>query len=220
MMIFPYEITGAIFDVDGTLLDSMKAWEGLAERYLISKGIEPENGLSQRLKTCTVSQAAEYYRERYGLNLSVDRIIAETNDIIRRFYENQAEMKPGVKELLGYLCNQNVKMCVATATDRELIVPALKRNGIFDCFSQILCGDDVKSGKDSPEIFYKALKILKTDVQTTWVFEDALHAAQTAKKAGLKVVCVYDKTSRQNQGELMDLADLYLKSFEELDLIR
>ena len=91
-MNFPSEITGAIFDVDGTLLNSMKVWEGLAERYLMSKGITPEEGLSQKLKTCTVSQAADYYRTNYGLDLSTDRIISETNDIIREFYENQAEM--------------------------------------------------------------------------------------------------------------------------------
>lgn len=219
-MNFPGKITGAIFDVDGTLLNSMKVWEGLAERYLMSKGIAPEKGLSQKLKTCTVSQAAEYYRTRYGLNLSAERIIAETNDIIREFYENQAEMKSGVKELLNEFSAMQVRMCVATATDRELIVPALKRNGIYDCFCAVLCGDDVKTGKDSPEIFYRAADILKTDVKTTWVFEDALHAAQTAKDAGFKVACVYDSNSHENQPELMKLSDLYLKSFDELDLIK
>lgn len=219
-MNFPSEITGAIFDVDGTLLNSMRVWEGLAERYLMSKGITPEEGLSQKLKTCTVSQAADYYRTHYGLDLSTDRIISETNDIIREFYENQAEMKPGVKGLLNKFSDMKIRMCVATATDRELIVPALKRNGIYDCFCAVLCGDDVKTGKDSPEIFYKALEILKTDIKTTWVFEDALHAAQTAKKAGFKVVCVYDNCSHENQPELVKLSDLYLKSFDELDLIK
>lgn len=219
-MKFPGKITGAIFDVDGTLLNSMKVWEGLAERYLMSKGIAPENGLSQKLKTYTASQAAEYYRTRYRLDLSPERIISETNSIIREFYENQAETKAGVKELLNEFTNMKIKMCVATATDKELIVPALKRNGIYECFCEVLCGDDVKTGKDSPEIFYKALDILKTDIKTTWVFEDALHAAQTAKNAGFKVACVYDSNSRENQPELMKLSDLYLKSFDELDLMK
>ncbi len=219
-MNFPFEITGAVFDADGTLLDSMKAWEGLAEKYLMSKGVIPEKGLSQKLKTCTVSQAAQYYREHYGLDLSPDRIISETNDIIREFYENHACLKPGVKELLEYFKTRNVKMCVATATDKDLINSALKRNGIYEYFLKVFGGDDVKSGKDSPEIFYKSLSFLNTDIKSTWAFEDALHAAETAKKAGFKVVCVYDSYSHKNQPELMKLSDLYLKSFDELDLIK
>lgn len=213
-------ITGAIFDVDGTLLDSMGVWQGLAERYLISKGIEPEKGLSEKLKTCTVSQAADYYRKRYGLMLAAEEIIRETNLIIKDYYSNQASLKPGVERLLTFLYQKGVKMCVATATDRELIVPALKRTGIDRFFSGMFCGDDVKTGKDSPEIFIKALELLGTDIASTWVFEDALHAAETARTAGFKVAGIYDTHTTQNQALLERTAHVYLKSFEELDLIK
>lgn len=212
-------ITGAIFDVDGTLLDSMGVWQGLAERYLMSKGIEPEKGLSEKLKTFTVSQAADYYRERYHLKLETAEIIRETNLIISDYYRNQASLKPGVGGFLEFLKKNGVKMCVATATDRELIVPALKRNGIDGYFSGMFCGDDVKTGKDSPEIFMKALELLGTDIESTWVFEDALHAAETARSAGFKVAGIYDCHTTQNPLLLRQTAHVYLKSFEELDLI-
>lgn len=212
-------ITGAIFDVDGTLLDSMGVWNGLAERYLLSKGIEPELGLSDKLKTFTVTQAAQYYREKYDLRLEAEQIIRETNMIISDYYRQRASLKPGVEALLRALKSKGVRMCIATATDRELIEPALKRTGIEGYFSRMFCGDDIKTGKDSPEIFIRALEHLKTDINSTWVFEDALHAAETARNAGFKVVGVYDKYTAQNP-LLKKAVDVYLKSFEELDLMR
>ena len=210
------KIEGAIFDLDGTLLDSMYIWDTIGGDYLRSLGIQPRESLNRTFKTMSLLQAAEYYRNEYGVTLSTDEIMDGVNRMIERFYFREVMAKAGIKDILERLKKAGVRMCVATATDRHLAEAALRRNGILEYFSGIFTCTEVGSGKDSPEIFNRALKHLGTPKQRTLVFEDALYAAKTAKSAGFTVVAVNDKSEAGHSDKIRSLADIYIDSFEEM----
>jgi len=208
-------IKGAIFDLDGTLLDSMFIWDTIGSEYLISRGILPEKGLNAKFKTMSIVQAAEYYQERYGITDSIEDIISGVNSMIEHYYSDIVPAKPGVEALLKKLESRGVKMCVATATDRYMVEAALKRTGLDSFFCGVFTCTEVGSGKDCPEIFEKALETLQTRRDETIVFEDALYAVKTAKKAGFHVAAVYDKSSEAEQEEIKKLSDFYITSYED-----
>ena len=209
-------IKGAIFDLDGTLLDSMYIWDNIGEDYLKSQGIEPRENLNETFKTMSLLQAAEYYQTQYGLQKTTDEIMADVNGMIEHFYIDLVVTKPGVAAFLAELNRRGAKMCVATATDKYLVEAALKRNGILDYFSEIFTCTEVGAGKDSPKIFLQALAHLGTELSKTLVFEDALYAIETAKKAGFPVCGVEDKAEEANRAIIQNMVDIYIHSYSEM----
>lgn len=210
------KIKGAIFDLDGTLLDSMYIWETIGSDYLASRGVIPEPNLNEKLKKMSIVQAAEYYQKVYGLNDGVEEIINGVNHRIEHFYASVVKVKPGIPELLSTLYEKRIKMCVATATDRYMAEAALKRNGIDKYFDGILTCTEVGSGKDSPKIFEKALQLIGTSKADTLIFEDALHAIETAKNAGFRVIGIYDPSSDNQKDKIKELCDEFITSYKEL----
>ncbi len=212
-------IRGAVFDVDGTLLDSMSIWETLGNDYLLSLGIEPRENLAERFQSYTTREAACYYRAEYGVKLSEEEIIAGINQMIADFYRYRAPAKPGVAEFLQELQSRNVKMCIATATDRHLVESALERCGILPYFGEIFTCNSVGHSKKEPDIYRHACAYLGTAKEETYVFEDAFHAAQTAARDGFPVIAVWD-SSEVNQEGLKAMAEGYLQSFTDIEAIR
>ena len=210
------KISGAIFDMDGTILDSMKIWESVASDYIMSLGKTPIEGLREILWPMSLMQSAEYMRECYGLSLSPEEIMEGIDGIIEDFYENTAPAKPGALELLKLLDSNGVKMVLATATNRRMVEAALRRTGMLRYFSEILTCTEVGFSKENPEIFLQANERLKTPKDETYVFEDALFAIRTAKNAGFKVVAVSDESSKQCAEEIRALADIYVNSLSEI----
>ena len=205
-------IRGAIFDVDGTLLDSMFIWRTIGERYLRSLGIEPRENLAETFKTFTLEQAAQYYIDHYGVHLSVAEITEGINRMIERFYFEEANLRSGAAEFLKKLEKAGVPMVIATATDRYLVEAALKRNGIRSYFKEIFSCTDYGS-KKQPHIYESAAAFLNTPIEDTWVFEDAFHAAETALRAGFPVLGIWDP-SEENQQGLQSVSQVYLKNFQ------
>lgn len=210
-------ITGAIFDVDGTLLDSMSVWDTIGEDYLRSIGYRPRENLNEVFKDMSLAQAARYYQTEYGVTLSVEEIAAGVNAMLEEFYRHKAPLKPGAGGSVRELYRRGVRLCIATATDRYLVEAALERCGVLSCFERIFTCTEVGQGKDRPDIFEAALRFLGTERSKTLVFEDALYAARTAKADGFPVAAVYDSHEKR-QEELKALADIYLTDFSEFDL--
>ncbi|MDD7131441.1 MAG: HAD family phosphatase, partial [Firmicutes bacterium] len=185
-------IKGIIFDFDGTLFDSMSIWDTVGDDYLRSMGREPEEDLKEKLKPLSLLQVAEYLKGRYSIELSVREIMDGIDRMVEDFYFHVAAPREGIIPLLEELVRRNIRMCIATATDRYLVEGALKRFGMERFFSDIFTCTEVGKGKDSPEIFRIAMARLETDRETTAVFEDAYHAVHTAKGDGFKVVVIRD----------------------------
>ena len=207
-------IKGAIFDLDGTLLDSMFIWDSIGEEYLRSLGKEPHEDLKETFMTLTLEEAAEYYREHYGVTLSVKEIVDGVNAMVEQAYKTKVTLKPGISEYLAWLKENGVRMCVATVTDRYLVEETLERLGVRYYFSEIFTCAEVGFGKDKPVIYQKALEHLGTEKRDTYVFEDLPFALNTAKTDGFPTVGVYDR-HEAHQDELKELADYYIFVFTD-----
>ena len=207
-------IKGAIFDLDGTLLDSMFIWDTIGEEYLRSLGKEPHEDLKETFMTLTLEEAAEYYRENYGVTLSVQEIVDGVNSMVEQTYRTKVTLKPGIPEYLAWLKEIGVRMCVATVTDRYLVEETLERLGVRHYFSEIFTCAEVGFGKDKPVIYQKALEHLGTEKKGAYVFEDMLFALNTAKTDGFPTVGVYDR-HEVHQDELKELSDYYVLDFTD-----
>ena len=207
---------GAIFDMDGTLLDSMPVWDTLSEAYLLGKDIRPPVDLYEIIRPLSVTKTAEYFRAQLGLTLSTEEIVGEINGSIADKYIHEVLLKPYVREYLQQLKEAGVRMCVATATAKPLAVAALTRTGILPYFDFVLTCPEAGLHKDTPAFFQQALVRLQTPREETVVFEDALYAMRSAKAAGLYVVGVSDPSASVLEKEIRRTADQYIQGFEEL----
>lgn len=205
-------LKAAIFDFDGTLFDSNYVWETAGERFFQSIGVAPKDNLQQEIRIMSLHQSACYIREEYRLPLSVEEIMEGINRTVENCYFHEVEPKTGVRAFLQQMQEAGVRMCIATATDRYLIEAALKRCNMLDFFDAIITCSEVGHGKDEPVIFRTALEFLGTDRSNTVIFEDALHAVQTAKADGFLTVCILDPYI-QEQEQLQTLCDCYLADF-------
>ena len=209
-------LKGAIFDFDGTLVDSMFIWETFGEDYLRSLGKEPKENLREIFATFTLEQAAEYYRQHYGVTLSVEEIVSGINEMVLQSYRRKVKLKSGVAEFLEKLKNQDVKMCVATVTDRFVVEEVLEGLGVRKYFSEIFTCSEIGCNKEKPDIYNKALEHLKTEKSETVVFEDAYYALMTAKNDGFIVAGVFDKHEK-NQVQIKANADYYITDYARFD---
>ena len=205
-----------IFDFDGTLFDSMYLWDTVAESYVRSRGKEPKPTVREEVRALSLLQAAEHLKKEYDLAETPEEIMAGIDGIIEHFYRDEVQPKPGVVPFLKELRAKGVDVCIATATDRYLIEAALRRCGIENLFDAIFTCSEVGHGKDEPVIFRRAMEHFGAQRGSTVVFEDAIHAIETAKKDGFTVAAVFDE-SEKRQDEVRALADCYITSFEHLE---
>ncbi len=206
------QIQGAVFDVDGTLLDSMPLWDTVGSDYLHSKGITPKPDMEERVRTMSMAQIAAYCQQEYGMKESARQIIDEINGMVLQKYQEEVLPKPGILQLLQKFHDMGIHLAVATASDRCLIEPALSRNGLLPYFEVFLTCTEVGAGKDSPKIFQLACEKLGTQPENTVIFEDSLYAMRTAKQAGFLVAAVFDKSAQGENTEIQLLADWYVQN--------
>lgn len=211
-------ITGAIFDMDGVLIDSMPVWENIDGIYLRGQGKEPEPGLTEILFTKTMHEAAEYMRETYQIPKTAEKITDEVIDLVRCCYREEIPAKAGALPFVRKLKEAGVHIAVATASDRELAEAALLRLGILEHVESIFTCKDAGAGKEtSPAVYLQALRSMGTEPAGTWVFEDVLHGIRTAKKAGFQTAGVYDASSEAHQELIQKEASMYLRDLTGFD---
>ena len=203
----------AIFDMDGTLIDSMVFWKNLATEYLSSKGVKqiPEDIL-ERIKPMTMSESAALFQQEFGLSGDPE---AEMNAMMDAHYRNDIPLKPGVREYLQTLRSRGVRMCVASATAEPLMEACLNRLGVRGCFAFLLSCETVGAGKSSPLVYQESAKRLNAAPSEIAVYEDALYAVETAKSAGYHVVGVYDDSAAKNWQTIACIADEVILNWEE-----
>lgn len=205
-----HDISAAIFDIDGTILDSSGIWADLGERYLRALGITPRPGLSEILAPMTMQESCQYLRESCGIPESVSEIRSGLLGIISRFYREECQLKPGAAKLLDILHRRGITLVLATAGNQELSRAALGRLGVLRYFSRIVTCDEYGS-KSRPDIFLAAAGIAGNPPERCAVFEDSLQAVRTASAAGFLTAAVRD-ISEPRQDELRSCADFYAES--------
>ena len=207
---------GAIFDLDGTLLDSMPFWENIGEDYLIERGKTPLPDIRAQFKRMTLEESSRYMKETYGLEESVEEISEGILSCIQDDYFTTIPLKHGVREALEVLRNRGIKMCVATASERICVEAALNRLGVLDMFSAVFTCSEVGAGKTQPDIFEVALEHLGIPREKTFVFEDTLHAMETASQAGFPIVAVQEPHALPDLSEIQQLCTTYLDDFTQM----
>lgn len=203
----------ALFDVDGTILNSMGAWENVGRRFLNEKGIETSKDFNNVLYPMTSMQAASYLKNHYQLNDSIQEILEAFHKDLHDYYIYDVQLKDGIIEVLDAFRTAQYSLYIATSSTRELVSQSFERLQIHDYFSGIFTSDELRIPKSQTD-FYKTISLkLETDPQDIVVFEDNPDAAKAAKALGMKVVGIYDKHCR---GNLEEEVDTYITNWEDL----
>ena len=204
----------AIFDLDGTLLDSMSIWSNLCHEFLLRHNIDQDIDLDGKLGVISMRNALEYVINEFSLKISLDEAYTETWQIVEEFYHSKAQIKPGIKKILDHLQKNGIPCGVITATETGLVIPALERVGLSGYFKHVFSCSEMQTSKRTPEVFFSMSRLLGASPSETVVFEDALYAALTAKNAGYAVAAVHD-ISEKNPLKLQQTADWYCKDWRD-----
>lgn len=204
-----------IFDMDGTLLDSIPYWERLARNYMEDLHVTVPDDLDERLTAMSVHEAGYWLKETYSLDKAPEDITRELCGRIEKNYAEDILPKPGVRAWLSYLKEKGIPMCVATASSAALGKRALDRNGLLPYFDFMVDCGMVGVGKTSPAVYHLAAERLGGKAAECAVAEDAAFALKTAKEAGFFTIGVYE-SSEADQAGVRRYSDKYIRNFEEL----
>ena len=210
-------ITGAIFDFDGTVFDSMHIWKGVKFQFFDRIGLVLNEEQREEFKKLFLLDAIELAKTRFDLKMTDKELFDEFFTLIKEKYLADTKPKNDIVEFLEKLKAKGVKMGIATATGEPALIAVLEKFNMLHYFEEIYSTYTVGASKTEPKVYDVVLNELGTEKQTTWIFEDALYAAKTAKKAGYNVVGIYDK-SEPEQEELKNLVDIYIHNYSEIDI--
>ena len=211
---------GAIFDVDGTLLDSMPIWEDASARFLDGLGIQAEEHLGEIMFRMSLDEGAAYLRSTYVPGLTEKEIKEGVLGVIRDFYENQVQLKAGAKEFLEQLKERGIPMYVATSSNREHVRAAFERLGIYEYFDGMITCEEAGAGKRNPRIFLLAAERMGLTPTDVFVFEDVIHAIRSANSAGFVTVGVYDPSSDGDNAAMRAESAIYIHSLKNWEKFR
>lgn len=209
-------VQAVIFDLDGTLIDSMGIWAQIDEEYLSKFDYNVPDNLQEEITHLTLTETAIYFKNNFNINSSIEDIISTWHEMAFYHYSNTIKLKDGVVEYLTLLKQKGVKIALATSNSVPLLEVTLKRNNIYHFFDSITTTEEVKKSKDNPDIYLLSAKKLNVDPNKCLVFEDIVQAVKGAKLAGMKVFAIYDKASENQKKALINIADRYILSFNEL----
>ena len=202
----------AIFDMDGTLIDSMGVWNHLAQEYLASLGITAiSDEVMQTIAPMTLSESAAFFVRHYALECSAQQAEEQMLRMIEKHYREDIPLKAGVKEYLQEQKAQGVRMCVASATAMPLMQACLQRLEVLPLFDFLLSCEELCTSKREPLIYLEAARRFEQCPQEIAVYEDALYALQTARQAGFFTVGVYEETTAEEWEEISRTADRTIK---------
>lgn len=195
------QIKGAIFDMDGTLVDSLGFWEDVwahfGALYHGDASFYPGKDVENAVRTATLEEAGVILHQRAGFGNSAEQFAPELLEFLCHLYRTKLQPKPGAQEYLRALSEQGVRMCIASASPMPLIRLGLEKCEIRQYFDRVISCDEVGKGKTAPDVFFAALRYLGTEQNDTWVFEDSPVALTTAQRAGFRTVGVFDRHTAQ-----------------------
>ncbi len=205
-----------IFDLDGTLIDSMPIWKDTGKNFLLNHGFTPPDNLQEIVKSQTLYQTAEHFQKELGVPFTAEEITAEIISFVEEQYRTTIPLKPFAKEFLEKEKKNGAKMCILTASEASYIHLALNRLDISKYFDFVMTCTETGLYKSGPDVFHTAMERLDGTPDDTIVFEDALYAIKGAKQGGLTVYAIEEPVMEQEKAEIQALADRYLTSYKEL----
>ena len=206
-----------IFDLDGTLIDSMPVWRGTGSGFLNNHNFPVPENLMEVVKTQTIWQTAEWFRTELGVPMEAEDIVNEIVESVVEAYRHTIPLKDGAMEYLEKMKQEGVEMCILTASEADYILPALDRLDIRKYFSHVLTCTELGEYKNDGKAYLKTMELMGGTLEETVVFEDAYYAVKGAKSVGFPVFAVLDEVVREDDiDKIKETADHYFHSYKEL----
>mgnify|MGYP004611288219 FL=1 len=207
-----------IFDMDGSLVDSMWVWKEIDIAYLGKFHLTIPEDLQRQIEGMSFTETAVYFKERFSLPCTVEEIKADWNQMAWEMYRTRVMPKPGAIDFLEHCKKQNIKLGIATSNSRPIVDMVLKERGIASYFSCIMTGCEAKKGKPAPDVYLLTAEQLQVAPEKCLVFEDIVSGILAGKAAGMEVCAVEDAYSAYQREEKKKLADYYIQDFREITL--
>lgn len=210
------DIDAVLFDLDGSLVDSMWLWRDIDIEYLGRYGISLPEGLQAEIEGMSFSETAVYFKERFQIPETIETIKSNWNQMAWDKYTHQVPLKEGARAFVEY-CRQNqIRLGIASSNSRELVENVLKVHGILDYFDGIVTSCDVEKGKPAPDVYLEAARRCHAAPERCLVFEDIVPGILAGKAAGMRVCAVEDAYSRHQEQDKKMLSDYYIKDYLEI----
>lgn len=209
-------IKAVIFDLDGTLIDSVHVWNQVDIEYLAKRGIALPDTLSKEIEGLSFPETALYFKKKFSLPDTIEEIQKEWIDMVNHEYNSIIKLKDGVKEFLDFLRFRKISLGVATSNYMHLATAVLKNNNILQYFPVIVTTSEVPRDKSYPDIYLETASRLGFDASECIVFEDTLNGLSGAKKAGMKVTGIYDPNGSASYEEIKQASDYTIESYKEI----
>ena len=206
-------IKACIFDLDGTLVDSMWMWPDIDREYLNRFGIEYDDNLKNEIDGISFHETAVYFKNKFGISDSVEKICKDWEDMAYDKYKYEVKEKPGCKKFLEHLRSKGIRMGIATSNNRSMVDVVLESLDMKDFFEVITTSDEVKRGKPAPDVYLTTANLLNVEPKNCLVFEDVVAGIMAGKSAGMRVCAIEDdftKEVRQKKKEFMNALVKYM----------
>jgi len=210
------DIEAIIFDLDGTLIDSMWIWKQIDIDFLDKRGITLPSDLQKKIEGMSFTETANYFINRFDLKESLEAVQSEWNEMAKQFYKSHIKLKDKVMPLIEYANANQIKLGIGTSNSRELLNEVITAHGILHYFDAMRTSCEVDKGKPSPDIFLKVAEDLGVAPEKCLVFEDTHAGVLAAKRAGMRVIAVYDELSEPYQEAIKADSDQFIYSFNEI----
>ena len=207
-----------IFDMDGTLIDSMNIWHDIDRIFFENHNIPYPDDLEKQIDSLSFDATAEYFLNNFPLNYTKDEIQKIWRDMSFEFYRDIIPFKKGALEFIKKMHEKGYKMGIATSNSRDLVEALDNRLHISDYIKVIVTNDEVPNGKPAPDIYLKVAEVLNSKPETCLVFEDVPGGIKAGKNAGMKVCAVQDSGSLNMEEEKRALADYFITDYSEINI--
>lgn len=209
-------IKACIFDLDGTLVDSMWMWPDIDREYLNRFGIEYDDNLKNEIDGISFHETAVYFKNKFGISDSVEKICKDWEEMAYDKYKYEVKEKPGCKKFLEHLRLKGIRMGIATSNKRSMVDAVLESLDMKVFFEVITTSDEVKRGKPAPDVYLTTANLLNVEPKNCLVFEDVVAGIMAGKSAGMKVCAIEDDFTKEVRQKKKELSDYYIVDYSEL----
>lgn len=210
-------IQAAIFDLDGTMADSMWVWTAVDHEYIDTYQLEIPEGFYDEIEGVSFTETAQYFLKMFPqITLSLEELKAAWVEMAEEKYRHDVKLKKGLKSFLEELKKRGIRIGMATSNSRVLAEGLLESNGIRDYFDEIWTSCDVKAGKPAPDVYLKVSEELRVKPEHCLVFEDVPMGILAGKNAGMRVCAVEDAFSAHQIEKKRELADYFIHDYDEI----